>query len=154
MQNKSSKKSSCSKLLFILCTIIIILIPVGLILINQLNSSKNNIRMLEYNDFVSKIKNDEITSIEEKNEFIIGLIKEGNNEVIYKTKKITDRVGEDDSLMSIIEAKNVSLKVQQPTGPNYFWPLLFNLLPFIIIFGVVGLGIVAIVIIVCFLLNE
>ena len=56
--------------------------------------------------------------------------------------------------MGIIEAKNVSLKVQQPTGPNYFWPLLFNLLPFIIIFGVVGLGIVAIVIIVCFLLNE
>ncbi len=154
MQNKNSKKSSRNKLVFILCIITIILVPVGLILVNQLNNSKNIIRIIQYNDFLNKIENDKITSIEEENEFIIAPVTEGNSEVIYKARKITDRVVEDDSLMGIIEAKNVSLKVQQPTGPNYFWPLLFNLLPFIIIFGVVGLGIVAIVIIVCFLLNE
>ena len=153
MQNKNSKKSSRNKLVFILCIITIILVPSGLILVNQLNSSKNITRVIEYNDFLNKIENDRITSIEEKNEFITASVTEGNSEVIYKARKITDRVGEDDNLMSIIEAKNVSLKVQQPTGPNYFWPLLFNLLPFIIIFGV-GLGTAAIVIIVCFLLNE
>ena len=151
--NNNNQKPPYSKLPFILGLVLLILVPSGLILVNQLNSSKNITRVIEYNDFLNKIENDRITSIEEKNEFITASVTEGNSEVIYKARKITDRVVEDDSLMGIIEAKNVSLKVQQPTGPNYFWPLLFNLLPFIIIFGV-GLGTAAIVIIVCFLLNE
>ena len=149
MQSKSSKKSSGSKLLFILCCTVLIFL--GIILVNQNNTSKNNIKIIQYNDFVSKIENDQITSIEEEDEFITATVKEENSEVVYKAKKITDRVGEDDSLMSIIEAKDANLKVQQPTGPNLFWPIMFCLLPFLIILSV---GIASITVIICFFLNK
>ena len=148
MQNKSSKKPSSSKLLFILCTVLVFL---GIILVNQKNASKNNIKIIQYNDFVNRIKNDQITSIEEKDEFIMATVKENNNEVIYKARKMTDRVGEDDSLMSIIEAKDINLKVQQPTGPNYFLPFMLSLLPFLIILSA---GIAGITVIICFFLEE
>ena len=148
MQTKSSKKPSSSKLLFILCTVLVFL---GIILVNQKNASKNNIKIIQYNDFVNRIKNDQITSIEEKDEFITTIVKENNNEVIYKARKMTDRVGEDDSLMSIIEAKDINLKVQQPTGPNYFLPFMLSLLPFLIILSA---GIAGITVIICFFLEE
>ena len=148
MQTKSSKKPSSIKLLFILCTVLVFL---GIILVNQKNASKNNIKIIQYNDFVNRIKNDQITSIEEKDEFITAIVKENNNEVIYKARKMTDRVGEDDSLMSIIEAKDINLKVQQPTGPNYFLPFMLSLLPFLIILSA---GIAGITVIICFFLEE
>ena len=148
MQTKSSKKPSSSKLLFILCTVLVFL---GIILVNQKNASKNNIKIIQYNDFVNRIKNDQITSIEEKDEFITAIVKENNNEVIYKARKMTDRVGEDDNLMSIIEAKDINLKVQQPTGPNYFLPFMLSLLPFLIILSA---GIAGITVIICFFLEE
>ena len=148
MQTKSSKKPSSSKLLFILCTVLVFL---GIILVNQKNASKNNIKIIQYNDFVNRIKNDQITSIEEKDEFITTIVKENNNEVIYKARKMTDRVGEDDSLMSIIEAKDINLKLQQPTGPNYFLPFMLSLLPFLIILSA---GIAGITVIICFFLEE
>ena len=148
MQNKSNKKSSNSKLLFILCTVLIF---VGIILVNHKNTSKNNIKIIQYNDFLSRIKNDQITSIEEEDKFITATVKEENSEVVYKARKITDRVGEDDNLMSIIEVKDVNLKVQQPTGPNLFWPFILSLLPFLMILSV---GIAGITVIVCFFLND
>ncbi len=148
MQTKSSKKPSSIKLLLILCTVLVFL---GIILVNQKNASKNNIKIIQYNDFVNRIKNDQITSIEEKDEFITTIVKENNNEVIYKARKMTDRVGEDDSLMSIIEAKDINLKVQQPTGPNYFLPFMLSLLPFLIILSA---GIAGITVIICFFLEE
>ena len=148
MQTKSSKKPSSIKLLLILCTVLVFL---GIILVNHKNTSKNNIKIIQYNDFLSRIKNDQITSIEEEDKFITATVKEENSEVVYKARKITDRVGEDDNLMSIIEVKDVNLKVQQPTGPNLFWPFILSLLPFLMILSV---GIAGITVIVCFFLND
>ena len=149
MQKKRNKKSSYSKLLFAGIVIIILILTVIFTISNHANISGNTERTISYDDFVSKIESGQIKEVKEKDEFIITVIKEDNSDVIYKAEKITDRVGEDDNLMGIIETQNVNLQIQQPRGPNYFWALVFNLLPFFILLRIFIAGTVTIIIVVC-----
>ncbi|MCP1224877.1 ATP-dependent metallopeptidase FtsH/Yme1/Tma family protein [Sebaldella sp. S0638] len=148
MQKNKNKKSSYSKPLFAGVVIIILILTVIFIISNHANTSGNTERTISYDDFVSKIESGQTKEVKEKDEFIMTVIKEDNSDVIYKAEKITDRVGEDSNLMGIIETQNINLQVQQPRGPNYFWPLVFNLLPFFILLGIFIAGITVIVIIV------
>ena len=147
MQKNKNKKSFRGKVLFAVMAAVILIITTVLVLI--FNTSKNNVRIIPYTDFVRKMENGQIREVKEKDDFIITVIKEENNNVIYKREKITDRVGEDADLMGIIESKNINLRVQQPTGPNYFWPLVFNLFLFVGIPIAFIAGITTLVIVLC-----
>ncbi len=134
--NNNNQKPPYSKLPFILGLVLLILVlTTAPNLTDKLNTSMQNVKEIQYTEFINKIKDGQIQEVEEKDDFITTKLKENNKDIIYKARKITDRVGEDANLMGVIEAKNINLKVQQPTGPNYFWPLVFNFLPFVIIIG-------------------
>ncbi len=134
--NNNNQKPPYSKLPFILGLVLLILVlTTAPNLTDKLNTSMQNVKEIQYTEFINKIKDGQIQEVEEKDDFITTKLKENNKDVIYKARKITDRVGEDTNLMGVIESKNINLKVQQPTGPNYFWPLVFNFLPFVIIIG-------------------
>ena len=155
MQNSSDKKYFQKRLLFIPGIIVLFLIPVVILtMMSRSNDSENNVQIIQYNDFVTKIENGQIEEIEEEDEFLTSVVKKDNSEVIYKAKKITDRAGEDSNLMNIIEAENVSFKIQQPVGPNYLRPLLFNIFLFIVLPGIFIIGIVIIIVVVCSLCEN
>lgn len=130
----NNQKPPYSKFPFIIGIIVLILLLTAVPnLTNRLNST--NVKEIEYTDFIGKIKSGELKEVEEKDDFITSKVKEDNKDVVYKARKITDRVGEDTNLMNVIGTSNVKLKVQQPTGPNLFWPIMINIFPFIILIG-------------------
>ena len=134
--NNNNQKPPFNKFPIILGVIMLFLLLTALPgLTDKLDASMQNRKEVEYTDFVNKVKTGVIKEVGEKDEFIVGKVKEGDKEITYKTRKITERVGDDPNLMGVINESNAKLNVQQPTAPSLFWPILINFLPVILIIG-------------------
>ena len=134
--NNNNQKPPFNKFPIILGVIMLFLLLTALPgLTDKLDASMQNRKEVEYTDFVNKVKTGVIIEVGEKDEFIVGKVKEGDKEITYKTRKITERVGDDPNLMGVINESNAKLNVQQPTAPSLFWPILINFLPVILIIG-------------------
>ena len=151
MKKKTKNKSLCKKILLILGLILFILILT--VSISKSDISELKAKKIGYTDFISKIEDGEIKEVREKDEYIFGTT-EGKKTADYKAEKITGRVGDDPDLLQIIESKNVTLKIQQPTGPNYIIPLLINIFVIVSIIGIPIISLIAIGIFVYLLISK
>ena len=134
--NNNNNKPPFNRFPIVLGVIMLVLLMTALPgLTDKFDASMQNRKEVEYTDFVNKVKTGVIKEVGEKDEFVLGKVKEGDKEITYKTRKITERVGDDPNLMGVINGANAKLNVQQPTAPSLFWPILINFLPVILIIG-------------------
>ena len=92
-------------------------------------------REIPYTEFVSKTQKGDFAEINEKDDKLISQVKENGKDVIYYTKKITDRVGNESNIINAIGQKKVRLNSLQPSGGGFFLLLLGQFLPMIIMVG-------------------
>ena len=92
-------------------------------------------REIPYTEFVSKTQKGDFAEINEKDDKLISQVKENGKDVIYYTKKITDRVGNESNIINAIGQKKVRLNSLQPSGGGFFLLLLGQFLPMIIMIG-------------------
>lgn len=85
-----------------------------------------------YTEFVADIKSGKFTKIEEKDDKLIAVVRENNKNVVYSTRKITERVGNDPTIVNAVKNKKVELVVGAPSQGAVFLALLVNFLPIII----------------------
>ncbi len=90
---------------------------------------------IPYTEFVSNIKNGKFKEIQEKDDKLFSVIKENNRNIVYSARKITERVGNDPNVMNAIALKKVKLVVSAPSRGELFLAFLFNLLPMIVMIG-------------------
>lgn len=85
-----------------------------------------------YTEFVADIKSGKFSKIEEKDDKLIAVVRENNKNVVYSTRKITERVGNDPTIVNAVNNKKVELVVGAPSQGAVFLALLVNFLPIII----------------------
>lgn len=87
---------------------------------------------ISYTSFIEKIKTGDINEVLETSNSLEGKKKiEGKTE-IYTTNKITYRLGEDTSLMTLLNEKNVDIKTQGKTISSSVISLLLSFLPMVL----------------------
>ncbi len=89
-----------------------------------------------YSEFVNKVKDGTFKEVIEKDEEVTAKVMENNKEVIYTTRKITNRIGNDPIMLGAIEEKKTNLIVAKPSGTGAFLVLLANILPLVIMIGI------------------
>lgn len=92
---------------------------------------------INYSEFITKIKNGSIKEITEKDDKLIANVKENKKDIIYVTRKITDRVGDDPIIVKALEDKKVGLKVSEPSSSGLFLMFIINVLPIILMIGII-----------------
>lgn len=85
-----------------------------------------------YTEFVADIKSGKFTKIEEKDDKLIAVVRENNKNVVYSTRKITERVGNDPTIVNAVKNKKIELVVGAPSQGAVFLALVVNFLPIII----------------------
>lgn len=90
---------------------------------------------ITYSEFVNKIKDGSFSEIQEKDDRLLSKVREGNQDVYYYTKKITERVGNDPIIVQAIANNKVKVTSLPPSGSGLFMALLINLLPMVLMIG-------------------
>ena len=85
-----------------------------------------------YTEFVADIKSGKFSKIEEKDDKLIAVVRENNKNVVYSTRKITERVGNDPTIVNAVKNKKIELVVGAPSQGAVFLALVVNFLPIII----------------------
>ena len=89
-------------------------------------------RDIPYTEFVSRTQKGDFPEIGEKDDKLIAQVKENGKDVLYYTKKITERVGNEPKIINAVEQKKVKLNALQPSGGGLFLTLLIQFLPMVI----------------------
>ncbi len=89
-------------------------------------------RNITYTEFVSKTQKGDFPEIDEKDDKLFAQVKENGKDVLYYTKKITERVGNEPKIINAIEQKKVKLNSLQPSGGGFFLAVLVQFLPMVI----------------------
>ena len=87
---------------------------------------------IPYTEFVADIKSGKFSKIEEKDDKLISVVKENNKNVVYSTRKITERVGNDPNIVNAVNSKKIELVVGAPSQGAVFLAIVINFLPIII----------------------
>ena len=87
---------------------------------------------IPYTQFVADIKSGKFSKIEEKDDKLISVVKENNKNVVYSTRKITERVGNDPNIVNAVNSKKIELVVGAPSQGAVFLAIVINFLPIII----------------------
>ena len=114
---------------------ILSLVFVFYVLSGNMNSYLQEKKNVSYTEFISKINSGQITEIKEKDDRITAIILENNKKVEYSTRKLTERIGDDQSLMKVVAAKNTKVEALEPSGSTLFWMIVFQFLPIILLVG-------------------
>ena len=85
-----------------------------------------------YTEFVANIKNGKFRKIEEKDDKLVSVVRENNKDVVYSTRKITERVRNDPNIVNAVNTKKVELVVGAPSQGAVFLAIVLNFLPVII----------------------
>ena len=126
-------KSPFSGFLFFIFVALLVIFTV--LFHRDIQTAFQNKKEISYTEFVGKTQKGDFTEINEKDDKLIAQVKEDGKEVLYFTKKITDRVGNEPIIINAIAQKRVKLNSLQPSGGNFFLLLLGQFLPMIIMIG-------------------
>ena len=85
-----------------------------------------------YTEFVANIKNGKFRKIEEKDDKLVSVVRENNKDVVYSTRKITERVGNDPNIVNAVNSKKIELVVGAPSQGAVFLAIVINFLQIII----------------------
>ena len=120
---------------FLFFVFVVLLVVFTAIFHRDIQTAFQNKKEISYTEFVGKTQKGDFTEIDEKDDKLIAQVKEDGKEVLYFTKKITDRVGNEPIIINAIAQKRVRLNSLQPSGGNFFLLLLGQFLPMIIMIG-------------------
>ncbi len=112
--------------------LVIILLAFSFIFSGNIQNYFQEKKEITYSQFIDKINSGDFKEITEKDNEITSKIKEKDKEVIYSTRKITDRIGDDKQVLDAINKSNTTLVVAKPSGSSTFFYILLNILPIII----------------------
>ena len=135
---------------------LVFIITLAVVVPSIMDENKNQqIVDISYSDFIKNIENKKIGVVEEKDGYVYGYkasevkyletksnsIKsklgfDGKNEVQgLKARLITNRLGEDSNLMTIINNNNAIIQSAEPPQPSLLLSIALSLLPYIIMIG-------------------
>ncbi|QQB74086.1 ATP-dependent zinc metalloprotease FtsH [Fusobacterium canifelinum] len=135
---------------------LIFIITLAVVVPGMMDENKNQqIVDISYSDFIKNIENKKIGVVEEKDGYVYGYkasevkyletksnsIKsklgfDGKNEVQgLKARLITNRLGEDTNLMTVINNSSVIIQSVEPPEPSLFLSIVLAFLPYIIMIG-------------------
>ena len=120
---------------FLFFVFVVLLVVFTAIFHRDIQTVFQNKKEISYTEFVGKTQKGDFTEIDEKDDKLIAQVKEDGKEVLYFTKKITDRVGNEPIIINAVAQKHVRLNSLQPSGGNFFLLLLGQFLPMIIMIG-------------------
>ncbi|ERK47719.1 ATP-dependent zinc metalloprotease FtsH [Leptotrichia sp. oral taxon 879] len=120
---------------FLFFVFVVLLVVFTAIFHRDIQTAFQNKKEISYTEFVGKTQKGDFTEINEKDDKLIAQVKEDGKDVLYFTKKITDRVGNEPIIINAIAQKRVKLNSLQPSGGNFFLLLLGQFLPMIIMIG-------------------
>lgn len=96
------------------------------------NPFNTDVQEVSYTEFVNRIKTKDIKQIIEKDDRLYGKIK--GSKIEYSTKKITSRLGNDQTIMNLVNSSNdIEVKAQDSMGNSVIVQLLFSFLPMVLL---------------------
>lgn len=90
-------------------------------------------KVITYSKFISDLKNNTFEKISEKEGYVYGYTADKK---IFKARMITDRLGRDNELVSLIKEKNVNTESLEPHQMPVLLSLLASWFPMILLIGV------------------
>ncbi|ASG69025.1 ATP-dependent metalloprotease [Francisella halioticida] len=99
-----------------------------LLLFNGINDTRSSSNSLDYSSFVSKLKDNQISSVDVDGRTIKGKTTSGESFVTYAPLL-------DGRLVNKLEDSKATIKAKAPEKPNLFLAFLLNWLPMLLIFG-------------------
>ncbi|VWL85821.1 ATP-dependent zinc metalloprotease FtsH [Oceanivirga miroungae] len=127
-RRNGGKKPNISSLTFFLAIFLIVL-SAYYFFGNRI--SNNSVKEVTYTNFIEKLKQGDISEVYEKEDNIYGKAIDAKLE--YETKKITNRIGDDTTIMKVIQDKNVELKAVNSYASSIIVQIILNILPMIIL---------------------
>lgn len=134
--NKRNKRPNNGKPPFSLLLFVLIVLT-GLFFMRDPRSYFQTKKEISYSEFVAKIRNEEFSVIKEKDDEITSEIKENGKDIVYSTRKTTDRIGEDPIITDILKNKKVKLEVEKPSSKGVLIYILLNVLPLVLMMGLI-----------------
>lgn len=133
----SKLKMKKSKLSFKGLIMLVFIITILLSLPNMMaDRNKTPAKEVSYSEFIDLSKTKELSSVEEKDGFVYGRIGEGESLKVYKTRMITNRLGQDEKLVKTLENNNIKIKSTPPEELPFILSLLASWFPMLILIGV------------------
>jgi cell division protease FtsH len=133
----SKLKIKKSKLSFKGLIMLVFIITILLSLPNMMaDRNKTPAKEVSYSEFIDLSKTKELSSVEEKDGFVYGRIGEGEALKVYKTRMITNRLGQDEKLVKTLENNNIKIKSTPPEELPFILSLLVSWFPMLILIGV------------------
>ena len=133
----SKLKMKKSKLSFKGLIMLVFIITILLSLPNMMaDRNKTPAKEVSYSEFIDLSKTKELSSVEEKDGFVYGRIGEGESLKVYKTRMITNRLGQDEKLVKTLENNNIKIKSTPPEELPFILSLLVSWFPMLILIGV------------------
>lgn len=100
------------------------------------DSDKSTAERVTYTKFIQLSKEHKIENVEEKEGYVYGYFGDGANIKSFKTRMITDRLGDDSKLVAVLENSNISIKSTPPQELPFFVSLLASWFPMLLLIGV------------------
>ena len=91
---------------------------------------------ISYTEFIKMSENKTISTVEEKDGYVYGFSGEGDNLKGYKTRMITDRLGNDVNLVKVLENSDVTIKSIPPQELPFILSLLASWFPMLLLIGI------------------
>ncbi|WP_169709719.1 ATP-dependent zinc metalloprotease FtsH [Francisella halioticida] len=122
-QNNDNKNNMLKNIIFW-----VLIIGGMLLLFNGINDTRSSSNSLDYSSFVSKLKDNQISSVDVDGRTIKGKTTSGESFVTYAPLL-------DGRLVNKLEDSKATIKAKAPEKPNLFLAFLLNWLPMLLIFG-------------------
>lgn len=91
---------------------------------------------VSYTQFIQMAENQQIKNVEEKDGYVYGYIGEGEDLKSFKTRMITDRLGNDPKLVQTFETYGVSIKSVPPQEVPFIVSVLVSWFPMLLLIGI------------------
>lgn len=91
---------------------------------------------VSYTEFVSNIKDKKIDFVEEREGYIYGYFGKADDLKGFKTRLITDRLGQDKELLSVLKSSNIKVESLPPQEMPLLLSLLASWFPMLLLIGV------------------
>lgn len=112
--------------------LIILAIIYGIYRFTLSNNGSQDIQQVSYTEFVNKIKTKDIKEISEKEDLLYGKIK--GSKVVYETKKITSRLGNDNTIMNLVNSSNdIDVKAENTATKSMIMQLVLSIAPLFVL---------------------
>lgn len=129
-KNKNRRPPLGSPLFFLLILIIIY----GIYYFTTSTNSTSDVQQITYTQFVNRIKTRDIQEIVEKEDQLYGKVK--GSKIVYETKKITNRLGDDTTIIGLVESNNIDVKAQNTATKSMLVQILLSILPMVIVISI------------------